>query len=570
MRPSRIAITATAAALAALAVLPTGSSPSPAPEAASTQSVSATAAIPKYDHVVIVLFENKNYSSIKGSSNAPYLNKLAAEGTLFTKSYGLTHPSQPNYIRLFSGATQGITNNTCKDVTGPNLGQQLVDKGISYRSYSEGLPSAGYRGCSSGRYYRKHAPAASFPTVSNSTYHVPFSQFPTDYSKLPTVSFVTPDMCSDMHDCSIGTGDNWMKNKLGGYAEWAKTHNSLLIQTFDEDSGSSVNQIFTTFTGQHVKAGYQSTTPVDHYTILRTLEDMYGLAPLGNAANKSPITDVWTTPTDPTLPAITDPANQSSTVGTADSLQLSASGGTAPYSWSATGLPPGLSIDTATGLISGTPTAPGTFTVTVDLKDSAGKTDSATFTWSVSATGGSVVFSDDFESDRGWQIDAAGTDTATTGVWEVGDPEQTLSTYSDQVKQLGTTVSGIRALSTGAAAGSGYGANDLDGGRTTAFSPLVALPSSGALSLKVSYNVAHGDNSGPDDYLRVRVLDGTTPTTVFEKTGAASEVAGAWRTATVDLSAFAGKTVRVYVEAVDAGTASLFEAQIDDLTITTN
>ncbi|MFF3286905.1 S8 family serine peptidase [Streptomyces sp. NPDC003023] len=185
-------------------------------------------------------------------------------------------------------------------------------------------------------------------------------------------------------------------------------------------------------------------------------------------------------------------------------------------------------------------------------------------------SGGSVVFSDDFESDRGWQIDAAGTDTATTGVWEVGDPEQTLSTYSDQVKQLGTTVSGIRALSTGAAAGSGYGANDLDGGRTTAFSPLVALPSSGALSLKVSYNVAHGDNSGPDDYLRVRVLDGTTPTTVFEKTGAASEVAGAWRTATVDLSAFAGKTVRVYVEAVDAGTASLFEAQIDDLTITTN
>ncbi|MGA5037334.1 choice-of-anchor J domain-containing protein [Streptomyces capoamus] len=177
------------------------------------------------------------------------------------------------------------------------------------------------------------------------------------------------------------------------------------------------------------------------------------------------------------------------------------------------------------------------------------------------------MFSDDFESDKGWRVDAAGTDTATSGVFERGVPQQTTSAYSNQVKQL-TAASGSYALTTGAAAGSAYGDNDLDGGKTTVLSPQIALPSSGPLTLHFTYNVAHGDNSGSDDYLRVRVLDGSTPTTVFEKSGAATEAAGQWQTATADLSAFAGKTVRIFLEAADAGTGSLFEAQLDDLTLT--
>ncbi|MFI7243418.1 S8 family serine peptidase [Streptomyces qinglanensis] len=183
--------------------------------------------------------------------------------------------------------------------------------------------------------------------------------------------------------------------------------------------------------------------------------------------------------------------------------------------------------------------------------------------------GGTVVFSDGFESDRGWRVDGAGSDTASSGVFERGVAEQTVSTYSNQVKQL-AAVSGSYALTTGAAAGGAYGDNDLDGGRTTVFSPLIALPEGGSLSLRFSYNVAHGDNSDAEDYLRVRVLEGTSPTTVFERKGSASEVAGQWREGTVDLSAFAGKSVRVYLEAADAGSASLFEAQVDDLSITRN
>ncbi len=182
-------------------------------------------------------------------------------------------------------------------------------------------------------------------------------------------------------------------------------------------------------------------------------------------------------------------------------------------------------------------------------------------------SGASAVFSDDFESDKGWRVDGAGTDTATSGVFERGVPQQTTSTHSNQAKQL-TAASGSYALTTGAAAGAAYGDNDLDGGETTVFSPQITLPASGPLSLHFTYNVANGDNSGTDDYLRIRVLDGSTPTTVFEKTGSASEVAGQWQTATADLSAFAGKTIRVYLEAADAGNPSLLEAQLDDLTIT--
>ncbi|MCS0603596.1 putative Ig domain-containing protein [Streptomyces sp. LP11] len=564
MRSSRIATLAGATVLTVVTAL--GMLPSH--QARHLADTPVASAVPQFDHVVVVMFENKNYSTIKGGSSAPYLNSLATQGTLFTNAFGITHPSQPNYISLFSGSQQGVSNDDCvtsQFKTG-NLGQQLLNAGRTFKGYSEGLPSAGYTGCSSGNYRSKHAPWVDFPTVSGSAYNVPYSTFPSDYGKLPTVSFVIPDMCNDMHDCSVGTGDGWIKKNLDGYAQWAKTHNSLLLATFDEDNFTSVNQIYTVAVGAHVKAGYQSGTQIDHFNVLRTIEDMYGLTPLGNAANKSPITDAWTSSTSAL--AVTDPGAHRGRAGQADSLQLSASGGTTPYTWSAAGLPAGLSIDSATGRVSGTPTTSGSSSVTATVKDAAGATASTTFTWTVTASGGgTVVFTDDFESDQGWRVNGAGSDTATSGAFERGVARQTTSTHSNQVKQL-PAASGSYALTTGAAAGSAYGDNDLDGGRTTVFSPSITLPTGGPLALRFSYNVANGDNSGADDYLRVRVLDGTTPTTVFEQTGSASEVAGQWRTATADLSAFAGKSVRVYLEAADDGTASLFEAQVDDLSIT--
>ena len=123
------------------------------------------------------------------------------------------------------------------------------------------------------------------PAASNLTY----ASFPSDYATLPTVAFVTPNMCNDMHDCSVGTGNAWLQSHLDGYAQWAKTHNSLLIVTFDEDNSLSLNHIHTTFAGAHVKVGSYSGK-ITHYSVLRTIESAYGLSALTSTA---PIIDVW-------------------------------------------------------------------------------------------------------------------------------------------------------------------------------------------------------------------------------------------------------------------------------------
>ncbi|MER5865164.1 alkaline phosphatase family protein [Kitasatospora sp. NPDC002040] len=296
--------TGVAAVLAAVIAL-TGTAAVGAASPGRATAAVAAAAVPRFDHVVVVPFENKDYSAIIGSSAAPYLNSLAAQGASFTQSFGVTHPSQGNYVALFSGSQQGVTDDSCpKNLTGrANLGSQLIGAGFGFKGYSEGLPSDGYTGCSSGRYVRKHNPWVDFDNVPAAS-NVRYSTFPTDYAQLPTVSFVVPDMCNDMHDCAIGTGDTWLRNNLDAYAQWAKTHNSLLIVTFDEDNFSSVNQIATVFVGDKVRPGSYGEQ-INHYNILRTLEDAYGLAPLGSAATAAPITDVWTTSTPGPTPGPT-------------------------------------------------------------------------------------------------------------------------------------------------------------------------------------------------------------------------------------------------------------------------
>jgi aminopeptidase S len=178
---------------------------------------------------------------------------------------------------------------------------------------------------------------------------------------------------------------------------------------------------------------------------------------------------------------------------------------------------------------------------------------------------GEPVYADSFETATGWTANAAGTDTATTGRWERGVPQATSS--GGTTYQIGTPVSGSNDLVTGAAAGSGAGDNDIDGGVTTLQSPPIALPA-GTLTLSLSWYLAHGSNATSADFLRVRVVAGATSTVVAQQAGAATNRAGAWQAATADLSAFAGQTVRLVVEAADAGTASLVEAGVDDVKIT--
>jgi subtilisin family serine protease len=180
-----------------------------------------------------------------------------------------------------------------------------------------------------------------------------------------------------------------------------------------------------------------------------------------------------------------------------------------------------------------------------------------------SCGGGTTVFTDDFETEKGWQRNPAGTDTATTGLWERGDPQ---ATTSNGPKQLGNTTSGVNALVTGRLAGANASANDVDGGVTSIRSPQIALPANATLTLGFRYYLAHHDTSSTADFLRVRVV-GANTATVFEKRGAAADVDAAWASATVSLTPFAGQTIQIVVEAADVATASLLEAAVDDLRI---
>ncbi|MEV6208850.1 alkaline phosphatase family protein [Kitasatospora sp. NPDC051914] len=266
---------------------------------AVTGATAQAATLPAPDHVVVVVMENHAYSQVIGSSSAPYINNtLKAGGANLTQSYGLTHPSEPNYYQLFSGSNQGRTDDSCVPVgsiSAPNLASELIAAGKTWASYNEGLPSQGSTVCSSsaGKYAQKHNPWFGFSNVPTSTAKT-MTQFPTDYTTLPKVSFVIPNLCNDMHDCSVGTGDTWIKNNLGAYATWAKTHNSMLVVTFDEDNRLSGNRIPTVFYGAHVIPGSSTATTYNHYNVLRTLEDLAGLsAHAGNAATASDITGIW-------------------------------------------------------------------------------------------------------------------------------------------------------------------------------------------------------------------------------------------------------------------------------------
>jgi acid phosphatase len=288
---SRAALSLAAAAALAVGGLTAAHAHTPAP---SVHLAAAT--IPVFDHVVIVMEENHSYADIIGNtSNAPYMNTLAGQGALMTKSFAITHPSEPNYMALFAGSTFGLTGDTCPVSEGntANLGSELLGAGKTFLGYSEGLPSAGSTVCTSGKYARKHSPWINFSNVPGAD-SLPFTSFPasTNYASLPTLSFVIPNLNDDMHDGTIKAADTWLNTHLSSYATWATTHNSLLIVQWDEDDSTEGNQIPTIIVGQHVTVGHYNEQ-INHYNLLATLEQMYGLTKVGSSATATPITDIW-------------------------------------------------------------------------------------------------------------------------------------------------------------------------------------------------------------------------------------------------------------------------------------
>jgi len=285
-----------AAALLTVSGCGTGTNASPLPPGSPVPVRPGAAPTP--DHVVVVVFENQDPQSVIGSPHAPYLTSVSKTGAYFTQAHAVAHPSQPNYVALFSGSTHGVTDDSCpQSIRGDNLGSQLLAAGRTFAGYSEDLPAVGAQDCEAGRYRRKHNPWVDFPGLPPEV-NQPYSALPADFADLPTVSFVVPNMCHDMHDCSVTAGDRWAKRELAPYVEWATTHNSLLVVTFDEsdEPDDGENPIATFFVGPMVEPG-RTDQEIDHYSVLRTIEQMYDLPPLGEAADRGPVTGIWATRT---------------------------------------------------------------------------------------------------------------------------------------------------------------------------------------------------------------------------------------------------------------------------------
>ena len=289
--------------------------------------------LPVYDHILIVVEENKDYREVIGQSYAPYINQLKQEGANFTRAFGEEHFSQGNYFWLFSGSDHNIGFDDIVPVfpiDASNLGYQLIKKGLSFKGYSESLPAIGSTVTKQGVYARKHVPWISFSNLPNGTTistssNLRFEDFPSpaDYKNLPTVCFVIPDLDNDMHNCyppncpedndnpcCIQKGDTWLQENIDSYYQWAKNNNSLLILTFDENddvrsyqglTNPSVNpddckkrgwdheycvdlqnRIVTIFAGAHIRPGdYPEGKGITHVNILRTIEAMYRLPKSG-------------------------------------------------------------------------------------------------------------------------------------------------------------------------------------------------------------------------------------------------------------------------------------------------
>ncbi len=252
----------------------------------------SAAPIPRPQHTIVVVEENKSLAQIDGNASAPFINGLFVRGALFTNAHGVTHPSLPNYLALFAGVTNDNGDGcpaTGISVRAANLASELAARRLSFAGYSEALPAAGSTVCAAGTYARKHAPWVAFSNVPKHAGR-PFSALPA-YDALPTVAFVVPGVDDDMHDGTIAAGDDWLARHLGKLVAWANAHDSLVVLTWDEGYDRH-NTVPTVLLGPMVKPGRYAQR-IDHLSVLRTIEDAYGLPHAGNTGTALPLQGCW-------------------------------------------------------------------------------------------------------------------------------------------------------------------------------------------------------------------------------------------------------------------------------------
>ena len=247
---------------------------------------------PRLERVVVIVMENKSCSAVIGSRDAPYLNRLARRAAFAARSFALTSPSLPNYLGLTGGSTFGITSDCtgCR-VRATNLVDQLERAHVSWTAYMEGMPAPCYRGAQAGLYVKRHNPFAYYVDVASNASRcrrvVPFTQLRADIAgrALPRFVWITPNLCHDMHSCPVRAGDRFLAGLVPALARAVGPRGAIVV-TWDEGSASG-RQIPTIVAGPAACAGARSSIAYDHYSLLRTIEDAFGLPHLRGAARPS-------------------------------------------------------------------------------------------------------------------------------------------------------------------------------------------------------------------------------------------------------------------------------------------
>ena len=284
---------------------PVAGQTSPPPASITSTTAASPAAIAGapsgIDHVVIIVEENKPASSILGNAAAPYINKLADDNAVATNYQAVTHPSLPNYVALTSGTTAGITSD-CNPGAGctaqvPSIADSLEKSGKTWKMYAEGMP-APCTAESSYPYAVRHNPFLYYPGVTDNrtscaAHDVPLSQLNVDLKSaagLPNYVFISPNVCNDMHDCPVATGDTWLSHQVPEIlaSPAFTTQNSLLVITWDEGEGAN-NTVSTIFAGPAARKSFKSSLAYSHYSLLHTIESLWGLAPLTSNDKDAPI-----------------------------------------------------------------------------------------------------------------------------------------------------------------------------------------------------------------------------------------------------------------------------------------
>lgn len=263
--------------------VPGGKTPAPVPVSAAS------------NHVFVVVEENHGYSSVIGSSAMPYLNSLASKYALATQYYANTHPSIGNYFMMTTGQILTNDDSFCSTISNDNIVRHLLTAGKTWKSYAESLPYAGYTGCGSGEYAKKHNPLAFFSDVANSSEKsnlVPATQLAKDIANdsLPNFGFIVPNLLDDAHDGTLQQADAWLKTNIAPLlASPTFQKDGLLIIVFDEaadsDTAHGGGHIAAVAIGPKVRSGLKTAVLLQHQNTLKTVLQALGVTTAPGAAN---------------------------------------------------------------------------------------------------------------------------------------------------------------------------------------------------------------------------------------------------------------------------------------------